>query len=52
MSWTIQDAIRFHNWELDIMECEACERMGIPITRPKNPEHYDLWKSGEPKPKP
>ena len=52
MTWTTEDAIRFHNWELDMMEVKVCQKMGIPVEPPPKPEHYDIWKSGGKKPKP
>lgn len=43
MNWTPHDALRFHDWEIEMSRWYACGNIG-PI--PKKPKGYDLWKQG------
>lgn len=47
MNWTPQDALRFHNWEIDMQRWRACNRLGLKSAPPIKPKGYDLWKQGD-----
>jgi hypothetical protein len=48
MNWTSQDAIRFHDWECQMMAYNAHKRIYPESTElpPAKPLCYDLWKYG------
>lgn len=47
MNWTPQDALRFHNWEIDMQRWRACNKLGLKSPPPIKPKNYDLWKQGD-----